>query len=73
MKRFIKFLRWAVFADISADLTEVQGAKIITFVVKELPLVRRFEISGNDGIIQRHPPPAGQVENPFDIQSGQGQ
>jgi len=36
------------FADISADLTEVQGAKIITFVVKELPLVRRFQISGND-------------------------
>jgi outer membrane protein insertion porin family len=36
------------FEDVSAELTEVQGAKILTFVVKELPLIRRIEFTGND-------------------------
>lgn len=36
------------FDDISAELTEVQGAKIITFVVSELPLVRDVLFEGND-------------------------
>ena len=36
------------FEDISAELTEVQGAKIITFVVSELPLVRDFLFEGNE-------------------------
>ncbi|MDA3902762.1 MAG: outer membrane protein assembly factor BamA, partial [Desulfuromusa sp.] len=36
------------FDDISAELTEVQGAKILTFVLTELPLIRRIEFSGND-------------------------
>ena len=36
------------FDDISAELTEVRGAKILTFVIKELPLVRLIVFSGND-------------------------
>jgi outer membrane protein insertion porin family len=36
------------FEDVSAELTEVQGAKIVTYVVKELPLIRRIEIEGNE-------------------------
>jgi len=36
------------FDDISADMTEVQGAKILTFVVHELPLIRHIKFSGND-------------------------
>lgn len=36
------------FDDISAQLTDVKGAKILTFVVKELPLVREIRFSGND-------------------------
>ncbi len=36
------------FDDISAELTEVQGAKILTFVVHELPLIRRIEFTGNE-------------------------
>ncbi|MEA3363079.1 MAG: outer membrane protein assembly factor BamA [Thermodesulfobacteriota bacterium] len=36
------------FDDISAELTEVQGAKILTFVVQELPLIRRIIFTGND-------------------------
>ncbi len=36
------------FEDISAELTEVQGAKIITFVVTEMPLVREVLFEGND-------------------------
>ena len=36
------------FEDVSAQLTEVQGAKIVTFVVSELPLVRRINFKGND-------------------------
>ncbi len=37
------------FEDVAAELTEVQGgAKIVTYVVKELPLIRRIEIEGNE-------------------------
>lgn len=36
------------FEEISAELTEVQGAKVITFVVAELPLVRDVLFEGND-------------------------
>lgn len=36
------------FDDVRAELTEVQGAKILTFVVKELPLVRDIRFSGNE-------------------------
>jgi outer membrane protein insertion porin family len=36
------------FEDISVELTEIQGAKIITFVVTELPLVRDVLFSGNE-------------------------
>lgn len=36
------------FEDVAAELTEVQGAKIVTYVVKELPLIRRIEFEGND-------------------------
>ena len=36
------------FEDVSAELTTVQGAKILTFVIKELPLIRRVSFSGND-------------------------
>ncbi len=35
------------FDDISAEMTEVQGAKILTFVVHELPLIRRVKFAGN--------------------------
>ncbi len=36
------------FSDVSAELTEVQGAKIVTFLVTELPLIRRAVFVGND-------------------------
>ncbi|MCK5826085.1 MAG: outer membrane protein assembly factor BamA, partial [Desulfuromusa sp.] len=36
------------FDDISAEMTEVQGTKILTFVVHELPLIRYIKFSGND-------------------------
>ncbi|MCW9049882.1 MAG: outer membrane protein assembly factor BamA [Deltaproteobacteria bacterium] len=36
------------FEDVSAELTEVQGAQIITFIVRELPLIRKIEFLGND-------------------------
>lgn len=36
------------FEDVSAELTEVQGAQIVTYVVRELPLIRKIEIVGND-------------------------
>ncbi len=36
------------FEDISAELTEVQGAKVITFVVVESPLVRDVLFEGNE-------------------------
>ncbi len=36
------------FEDISAELTEIQEAKLLTFVVSELPLVRDVLFSGND-------------------------
>ncbi len=45
------------FEDVSAELTEVQGAKIVTFVVRELPLIRKIEFSGNDKLSRKklHP------------------
>lgn len=36
------------FSDVSVELTEVQGAKIVTYVVTELPLIRKIEFEGND-------------------------
>ncbi len=36
------------FEDISVDLTEIQGAKLLTFVVSELPLVRDVRFAEND-------------------------
>lgn len=36
------------FTDISAEMTEVQGAKVLTFVVVEQPLVRDIVYAGND-------------------------
>lgn len=36
------------FDDVSAELTELQGAKVITFVVSELPLVRDIVFEGNE-------------------------
>ena len=41
------------FEDVSADLTKVQGAKVLTFVVKELPLIRRVSFSGNDELADK--------------------
>ena len=35
------------FDDISVEMTEVQGAKILTFVVHELPLIRSIVFVGN--------------------------
>ncbi|SHI57531.1 Beta-barrel assembly machine subunit BamA [Malonomonas rubra DSM 5091] len=40
------------FEDISARLTEVQGAKVLTFVVSELPLVRTIRFDGRDEITE---------------------
>jgi outer membrane protein insertion porin family len=40
------------FEDISAELTEIQGAKVLTFVVAELPLVRDVLIAGNDELTE---------------------
>src|SRR6056297_2750103 len=36
------------FTDVKTEVTDIQGAKIITFVVQELPLVRTIEFVGND-------------------------
>ncbi len=36
------------FTDVTTEVTDIQGAKIITFVVQELPLVRTIEFVGND-------------------------
>jgi len=52
------------FADISAELTEVQGAKIVTFVVKELPLVRRIEFVGNDELKEEKLSPLLKLKTP---------
>ena len=52
------------FDDISAELTEVQGAKILTFVVRELPLVRKIEFSGNDEISKQKLRPLVKIRTP---------
>ncbi len=36
------------FSDVSAEMTEVQGARILTYVVEELPLIRTIAFKGND-------------------------
>lgn len=38
------------FADISAEMTDIQGGKVVTFVVSELPLVRTILFAGNDAL-----------------------
>ncbi len=52
------------FEDISAELTEVQGANILTFVVDELPLVRKIEFSGNDEISKQKLRPLVKIRTP---------
>ncbi|MFK5925644.1 MAG: outer membrane protein assembly factor BamA [Desulfuromusa sp.] len=52
------------FEDVSAELTEVQGAKILTFVVKELPLVRKIEFIGNDELSKEKLRPLVKVRTP---------
>ena len=52
------------FEDVSAELTEVQGAKILTFVVKELPLVRRIEFTGNDELSKDKLRPLVKIRTP---------
>ena len=52
------------FDDISAELTEVQGAKILTFVVHELPLIRRIEFSGNDELSKEKLRPLVKMRTP---------
>ncbi|MCD6581710.1 MAG: outer membrane protein assembly factor BamA [Desulfuromusa sp.] len=52
------------FDDISAELTEVQGAKILTFVVRELPLVRKIEFSGNDELSKQKLRPLVKIRTP---------
>lgn len=52
------------FDDISAELTEVQGAKILTFVVHELPLVRKIEFSGNDELSKQKLRPLVKIRTP---------
>ncbi|SEA10107.1 Beta-barrel assembly machine subunit BamA [Desulfuromusa kysingii] len=52
------------FADVSAELTEVQGAKILTFVVKELPLIRRIEFIGNDKLSKEKLRPLVKIRTP---------
>lgn len=36
------------FTDVTAEMTDIQGARILSFVVEELPLVRKVEFTGND-------------------------
>ncbi len=52
------------FADISAELTEVQGAKILTFVVHEYPLVRKIEFSGNEELSRKKLRPLVKIRTP---------
>ncbi|WP_321392012.1 outer membrane protein assembly factor BamA [uncultured Desulfuromusa sp.] len=52
------------FEDVSAELTEVQGAKILTFVVKELPLIRRIEFAGNDELTKQKLRPFVKIRTP---------
>lgn len=41
------------FDDVTAELTDVQGAQIITFKVHEFPLIRKIEFVGNDKLAQK--------------------
>jgi len=52
------------FDDVSAELTKVQGAKVLTFVVKELPLLRRLSFSGNDELSDKKLRPLVRVRIP---------
>lgn len=52
------------FEDISAELTELQGAKILTFVVSELPLVRDVLFDGNDELSEEKLRPLVSVKIP---------
>ncbi len=52
------------FEDISAELTEVQGAKILTFVVHEFPLLRKIEFSGNDELSKQKLRPLVKIRTP---------
>ncbi|MDX2494258.1 MAG: outer membrane protein assembly factor BamA [Desulfuromusa sp.] len=52
------------FDDISAELTEVQGAKILTFVVQELPLIRRINFTGNDELSKEKLRPLVKLRTP---------
>ncbi len=52
------------FMDVSAELTEVQGAKILTFVVSELPLIRKIEFTGNDELSKAKLRPLVKVRTP---------
>jgi len=52
------------FDDVSAELTEVQGAKILTFVVQELPLIRRIIFTGNDELSKEKLRPLVKLRTP---------
>ncbi len=52
------------FEDVSAELTEVQGAQILTFVVRELPLVRRIKFAGNDELKESKLRPLVKIRTP---------
>ncbi|MDX2478834.1 MAG: outer membrane protein assembly factor BamA [Desulfuromusa sp.] len=52
------------FDDISAGITEVQGAKILTFVVHELPLIRQMVFSGNDELSDEKLRPLVKIRTP---------
>lgn len=52
------------FEDVSAELTDVQGAKIITFVVSEMPLVRDVLFEGNDELSEEKLRPLVSVKIP---------
>ena len=52
------------FSDISAELTEVQGAQIVTFVVSELPLVRRVLFVGNEELKEEKLRPLLKIRTP---------
>ena len=41
------------FSDVRAELDSVQGGTVLTFVVEELPLVRRIEFAGNDELSRK--------------------
>ena len=52
------------FEDVSAELTEIKGAKILTFVVKELPLIRRVQFTGNDELSKDKLRPLVKIRTP---------